>query len=103
MRSIDIAKLKESINVLLDSVIESGVDFVEIKDQYYWEVGTNQRYNMQGEPRELVLGDLFDDLEFVEAVLSRKESSIPYTLTEAAPLLLYVGEVVSGRLSTQDG
>jgi len=102
MPRIDVAKIKESINALLDLVIESGITNFELEDRYYWEVETTQRYNMQNKPGPLILGDLFDDLEFVDAVLSRKEGAVPYTLTQAAPLLMYIGELVSDRLLSNE-
>lgn len=103
MRNIEIRKLKEAINLLLDHVIDSGSDSIALEEQFYWKVSDSEKYKMNNEPTQVAVGDLFDDLDFVERVLHNKDNIVAYTLTEVAPILAYVGEVASNRLAPQGG
>ncbi|MEW9571734.1 hypothetical protein ABQJ54_08215 [Rhodanobacter sp. Si-c] len=95
MRNIEIRKLKEAINLLLDHVIDKGSDSIALEEQFYWKVSDSEKYKVNSEPTELTVGDLFDDLDFVENVLHSKDNLVAYTLTEVAPILAYVGEAAS--------
>ena len=103
MRNIDVRKLKEVINILLDHVIDGGVDTVMLDEQFYWKVSDNEKYEITNKPIELAVGDLFDDLDFVEGVLHDEGDVVAYTLTEVAPILAYVGEVASSKLASRGG
>jgi len=103
MRNIDIQKLKEAINLLLDHVIDKGSDSITLEEQFYWKVNDNEKYRVNNEPTELSVGDLFDDLDFIEKFYRTKDNIVSYTLTEVAPVLAYVGEVASNRLAPQGG
>ena len=103
MRTIDLRGLKESVNVLLDHIIDSGIESIPLEKQLYWQVDAKERFDLQKSPTELVVGDLFDDLDFVERVLLRKQDAVAYTLTELAPILEYIGEVASGKLAEDGG
>jgi len=103
MRNIDIRKLKEVINLLLDHVVDKGFDSIALEEQFYWKVSDSEKYRVNNEPTELSVGDLFDDLDFVERVLHNKDNIVSYTLTEVASVLAYVGEVASNRLAPQGG
>lgn len=103
MRNIDIRKLKEVINILLDHVIDMGVDEIALEEQFYWTISDSEKYGMDSKPIELAVGDLFDDLDFVEGVLRNKDDVVSYTLTEVAPILAYVGEVASSKLASKGG
>lgn len=103
MRNIEMRKLKEAINLLLDHVIDRGFDSITLDEQFYWKVGDSEKYKMNSEPAKLTVGDLFDDLDFVEMVLHNKDDIVAYTLTEVAPILAYVGEVASNRLAPKGG
>ncbi|MFC5740237.1 hypothetical protein [Dyella tabacisoli] len=102
MRDIDIRKLKEVINILLDHVIDMGVDSLPLEQSFYWKIHDDEKYAMSGTP-DLVVGDLFDDLDFVEGVLLDKDNVVSYTLTEVAPILTYVGEVAFSKLGSKGG
>ena len=103
MRTIDLVKLKESLNVLLDHVIDSGISSIALEQQYYWQVDAKDRFDLKKKPADLVVGDLFDELDFVERVLLKKQSTVAYTLTELAPILEYVGEIASDKLAANGG
>jgi hypothetical protein len=94
-RVIDIAQLQRAVNRLLDHVLMAGVREVTIEQPLYWTV-VNPR-SLHEQPSELGVGDLCDDLEFALGVLDPGAEPMALSLTEVAPLLAYVGEVVSAR------
>lgn len=103
MRVLDVRKLKESIDVIFDHIIDSGIDQIIIENQYYWQVEESQEYDFQNEPEGYAVGDLFDDLATVDRVLMNKESAVSYTLTELAPIVAYVGKVAGRKLAPKGG
>ena len=54
---------------------------------------------MEIDPGELEVGDLADDWEFVSRLLQEENQPVAYQLTELAPLLAYLGEVLARDLS----
>jgi hypothetical protein len=103
MHVIDVQKLKESIDVLLEHIINSGVDHLTIETQYYWQVEASQEYDFQREPVGYAVGDLFEDLATIERVLLNKESAVAYTLAELAPIIAYVGKAAGRKIAPSGG
>jgi hypothetical protein len=102
MRRINVEDLRKSVNVLLDHILESGVESIDLEKQYYWQVNAQNKYDMATEPVGLVVGDLWDDLDFTEAVLTKdRKEAVAYTLTEVAQVLAYLGEVTGARLASR--
>jgi hypothetical protein len=99
MRVIEIAKIKEAVNLLLDHVIAMGVDTVELAEPLYWKILDDDKYAMAKSPTILGIGHLASDLDLVEGVLTNRHEPVALTLTEAAPILAYIGEVVGQQLA----
>lgn len=103
MSAIDIRKLKASIDVLLERLIDSGVDYVDIETQYYWQVEESREYDLQRQPEGYAVGDFYEDVATMEQVLSNKEYVLAYTLTELAPIVAYVGKMAGRKLAPNGG
>ena len=103
MSAIDIRKLKESIDVLLDHIIDSGVERLDIETQYYWQVEESREYDFQRQPEGYAVGDFYEDMATMEQVLSSKENVLAYTLTELAPIVAYVGKAAGRNLAPTGG
>jgi len=103
MRVVDISVIKQAVNLLLDHVIEQGIESIPLDAQFYWKVLDDEKYLMEKRPDNLGVGDLFSDLSFVEQMLSAKEQPVALTLTELAPVLAYIGEVAGQKLAAKGG
>ena len=103
MSAIDIRKLKESIDVLLDHIIDSGVERLDIETQYYWQVEESREYDFQRQPEGYAVGDFYEDMGTREQVLSSKDNVLAYTLTELAPIVAYVGKAAGRKLAPTGG
>jgi hypothetical protein len=101
---VDLLELRRVVNRLLDHLIETrGVRAVALHDRYYWEVPAPDRYKMEVDPGALEVGDLADDWEFVSRLLQEANAPVAYQLTELAPLLAYLGEVLARDLGEEGG
>ena len=101
---VDLVALKRVVNRLLDHFIETrGIRAVTLDDRYYWEVPAPERYRIEVDPGELDVGDLADDWELVARLLQADNQPVAYQLTELAPLLAYLGEVLARDLGKQGG
>lgn len=104
MTEIAIEDIKRIIDRLLDHIKEArGIEAVEIKSPFYWDIPADQRYNMNTDVSELNVGSLDDDWEFVSKLLDPAEVPLSNQLTEVAPLLRYIGETLGAVLAKDGG
>jgi hypothetical protein len=92
--NIDIATLRSLTELLLRAVEESGIDHVEVSDDFYWEVSSGKRYNPYEQPTELTLGQLTDDWqELLKLITNQKgREPISHDLVLLSTLIRYIGE-----------
>lgn len=101
---IDVVKLKSVIDRLFDHVIKTcGVRRVELGSDLYWDMSEDALYNVVDQPHELDIGRLSDDWELVSNVLEEDATPVAYQLTEVAPLLRRLGEVLGKDLASRGG
>ena len=55
------------------------------------------------EPKELDIGSLSDDWEFLSKLLQSENQPVAYQLTQVAPLLRYLGEWLGEDLAKDGG
>lgn len=103
MRTIDVATVKKAVNLLLDHVMEGGLENLPLNEQLYWKVLDDEKYLLTKAPGALGVGDLFSDLDFVEGVVSDGRQLTSLTLTELAPILTYIGEFAGDALAAKGG
>jgi hypothetical protein len=58
-------------------------------------------HRVEVDPGELDVGDLADDWELLARLLQEENQPVAYQLTELAPLLAYLGEVLARDLGEQ--
>jgi hypothetical protein len=101
---IDMRELKAVTNRLLDHIIETrGVDVVDIDQPNYWHIPSEAVYSAHSPPSELDVGSLADDWELLRSLLGSDIDPVVYQLTELAPLLRYIGEVLGRELAKEGG
>lgn len=89
---VDLRVLKAGVNRILDHITEDlGVTEIALEESLYWLVGYPERHDMSKDPRDLLVGDLRDDWEFVSTVPEGDGLPVVYQLTEIAQLLDYIG------------
>jgi hypothetical protein len=98
---VDLHAIKKVVNLLLDHIIQQGIDSFPLDKQFYSKVLDDEKYMMDKHPGSLGVGDLLADLSFVEQELAEGGQPIALTLTELAPILAYVGEVAGQTLAAK--
>lgn len=101
---IELQQLRDVVNRLFDHIITTrGVGKVELGPNFYWNVPEDELYKMENKPAKLDVGSLEDDWEFVSGLLKKDSDPVAYQLTEAAPLLRRLGEVLGKQLAEKGG
>jgi hypothetical protein len=101
---IDVLQLKIVIDRLFAHVIETrGVGRVDLGSDYYWNVPSTKKYEMSQEPDDLDVGRLSDDWQMISRLLEPSIEPVAFQLTEVAPLLRRLGEVLGAELASRGG
>jgi len=101
---IDLIELKKIVNRLLDHIIETrGVRSITLGKNYYWDIPTPEIYEVEEEPGKLDTGSLSDDWEFISSLLNPDSAPVAYQLTEVAPIIRYIGELLGEKFAQHGG
>lgn len=84
---VNIEELSKIIAILLLNLRNSKGNEVELKNDYYWDISSEQIYNPYDDPNDISLGQLSDDLNEVYRLLSSSNEAIPYDLKRIAEIL----------------
>lgn len=84
---INIDELDKTISLLLSNLKSTKGNEVELKNDYYWDISSEQIYNPYSEPSDMSLGQLSDDLNEIDRLNSSIDEAIPYDLKRAAEIL----------------
>jgi hypothetical protein len=91
---IEIAKLRSITNDLLLRLEQDGTKTVELTSDYYWNLPPGEMYDKHDEPTQFVMGQLSEDLEFVNDMIEGRRPPVTYGLVWISSLLRYVGEKI---------
>src|SRR5262245_39202325 len=101
---LDVSELKAVIDRIFDHIITvRRVRTVELGADLYWDIPPEGLYNVIDEPEHFDIGRLSDDWEFVSGLLKEDASPVAFQLTEVAPLLRRLGEVLGQTLAPKGG
>ncbi len=83
---INLEELNTATNILFDHLRESGITKIELKREYYWEIAVEQLYNIEANPTDVSIGNLFydrDDMRKIATAEANRSShyfknSLPY-------------------------
>ena len=84
---VNIDELSKVITILLTNLKTSKGNEVELTNDYYWDISSEQIYNPYEDPTDMSLGQLSDDLNEVNRLLSSSDEAIPYDLKRIAEIL----------------
>ena len=71
---------------------KEGVKEIELEKDFYWDIPYPQIYDMNSDPSELLVGQLYDDLEFLKKMLEDDGEPIGHALVWLSSILRYAGE-----------
>ncbi|ANH69264.1 hypothetical protein ABE85_19890 [Mitsuaria sp. 7] len=86
-----------AVDAALRHIAENlGKDHIELDEDLYWEVPFPDLFNLRKSPVELEVGNLSDDLEFLDAIQSEPKNATALSLVHIFPLLRYLAHKVDG-------
>jgi hypothetical protein len=98
--SIDV--LRKTINGILDFIERDlGITDVDLKQNYYWSVTNDTLYSMDHPPKELAVGSLMDDWDFVLSASKGADQQLPIMFIHIAPLLQALSQGVPNYISPE--
>lgn len=101
---IKLTELKSIIDRLFKHIIEvRGVEKVEVKKNLYWNIPEETLYNVNEDPKDIDIGSLCDEWDFISSLLDESKQPVAYQLTEVAAILRYIGEVLGKELAKSGG
>lgn len=101
---INLLDLKLITNRLLDHLIETrGLVNVQVKASLYWTIPAEERYKVNDDPRQLEVGSIEDNWKLISSILDQNNQPVAYQLTELAPILEYLGELLGEQLARKGG
>jgi hypothetical protein len=99
---VTIQVLREVINGVLDFIEKDlGMPEVELSKDYYWRIEDDMLYSMEDQPKQLGVGSLIDDWEFVLSA-SRRDQQLPADFIHVAPLLQAFAQLAPSYTSPPD-
>ena len=98
--TISIDVLRKTINGIFDFIEKEqrGKTEVELKQNHYWSITDDVLYSMD-EPKQLAVGSLVDDYEFVLSAFKSADQQLPIMFMHIAPLLQALWQAVPNYAS----
>jgi hypothetical protein len=84
---INIDELQLILSQLLSRLKESKGADIELNNDFYWDIPSEELYNPYQEPKELTLGQLSDDWQEIKRLTDNQLDSIPYDLKRVSNIL----------------
>lgn len=78
MIEIELYKIKKVLELILSEIIklESNNKNIILDKDLYWNILESEIYNVYEEPRNMTIGSLIDDWQYIETLLKLKEDDI---------------------------
>jgi hypothetical protein len=91
---VRVDELRQLTEILFTHLEAEGRQEFDIDDDYYWVIPSEQRYNPLEAPKELTLGQLTDEWEWLSQVRQGQSEPIAYHLVWLSSVLCRVGEKI---------
>ena len=91
MTRIEIDELERVTKSLLSHIREQGIEYVDLDEDFYWNVPEADRYDSYNEPKELTLGQLSDDWNELAKIAEGDRERISYALVWLSSIYRVLG------------
>lgn len=89
---VTVRELRQVSNLLFDYLEKCGHHSIELEKDYYWIISETERYDPYNEPRNVYLGQLYDDWHDLQDIINSESSPIAHHLVRLSSILSYIGE-----------
>jgi hypothetical protein len=83
---INISQLQNIISLMMKSLKERYGDDVELQNDFYWNISSDEIYNVSENPKSLTIGQITDDFFTLKNAFNT-DSLTPYDLQRVANIL----------------
>ena len=94
---LDIHNLKRILDLIFEHLSKdlnvSNVPIEADKD-FYWEVPTENLFDVRKDQPRLDIGRLSDDWDFLQRMAEKREEAVSLMLIHVAPLLQHIGQKI---------
>lgn len=84
---VNIDEIQKITFLLLSNLREQKGNEIELENDFYWDISSNELYKPYDEPKDISLGQLSDDLKEVQRLSQSSDDAIPYDLKRIAELI----------------
>lgn len=84
---VNIDELQQIIHFLLSKLKEQKGNEIELENDFYWDISSDELYKPYDDPKSISLGQLSDDLTEIYRLSKAKDEAIPYDLKRIAEIL----------------
>jgi hypothetical protein len=91
---VRLSDLRAVCDRLFAHLDEMGIEAVEIDNNYYWDIPSGARFNVDEPPVVEQIGQLTDDWADLRKLLDGTAEPIAYNFVDLAAILRAVGETV---------
>lgn len=92
---IKISALRETLDILLNHVEQSGQSEISIAHDFYWNVRSDALYDRYDEPANLDVGQLTEDWERLQKIRMSENPPVADGLVWLAAILRAVGDEIT--------
>jgi len=89
---IKIDEIQKIIMLVLSNLREAKGNEIELENDFYWDILSDELYNPYEDPKDISLGQLSWDLEEIKRLLKSPEEVMPYDLKRIAEILKAIGD-----------
>jgi len=87
--------LNKILELLLAKADNSGFREVKIDKDYYWSIDADDRINFNTDQPEICTGSLYDDLQELHKVLTKKTMPTILDFERLGNILIFIGNKIS--------
>lgn len=102
IRLTDLKKIIKSLFNELNKLNDNTA--FSLDEDFYWNILDEELYDVYKDPKELTMGRLFDDWEFLGKIVNNDREIIDYDLYKLAAILKFLGKKgIIGKIHNSDG
>ncbi len=95
-KTIDIAELQQITDLIFDHILNTlDVKSIELTKDLYWSISPNELYDVEKDPKDFGMGQLYDDIDFLRKILDDNSHAVPPMMIHLAPILQYLSTQVN--------
>ena len=87
MMKINIDEIQKITSLLLSKLREQKGNEVELENDFYWDISSDELYKPYDDPKNISLGQLSDELKEIQRLSQSSDEAIPYDLKRIAEII----------------